>query len=127
MMFRPRESHDLRLIRNRVSILPQPAHLCWLHDAFDNSVAVASFGGEATKLRCESVVTLEHSAATPPDYRLEPEAPANFPSPTRPRTSPTSSAPASAGGDPDLARSIAGPPACCPRTAPSTPWISCAQ
>ena len=74
MMFRPRESHDLRLIRTRLSIQPQPAHLCWLHDVFDNSLAVASFAGEATELRFESVVTLEHSAAALPDYRLEPGA-----------------------------------------------------
>jgi transglutaminase-like putative cysteine protease len=71
MMFRPRESHDLRLVRTRLSILPQPAHLRWLHDVFDNSLAVASFAGEATELRFESVVTLEHSAPALPDYRLE--------------------------------------------------------
>ena len=41
MMFRPRESHDLRLIQTGLTIIPRPAHLRWLHDPFDNSVAVA--------------------------------------------------------------------------------------
>ena len=42
MMFRPRESHDLRLIRTGLSISPRPSRLRWLHDPFDNSVAVAT-------------------------------------------------------------------------------------
>ena len=43
MMFRPRESHDLRLVRTRLDIFPRPASLRWLHDVFDNSVADFSF------------------------------------------------------------------------------------
>ena len=35
MMFRPREGHDLRLIRSRLEITPHPVKLRWrLHDAF---------------------------------------------------------------------------------------------
>ena len=45
MMFRPRASHDLRLIGVELVITPRPAHLRWLHDPFDNSVAVATFEG----------------------------------------------------------------------------------
>ena len=43
MMFRPRASHDLRLIETRLVITPRPAQLRWLHDSFDNSVAIATF------------------------------------------------------------------------------------
>ena len=50
MMFRPRESHDLRLVRTQLVVLPQPVQLRWLHDVFDNSVAVATFAGETTRL-----------------------------------------------------------------------------
>src|SRR6266852_6533248 len=71
MMFRPRESHDLRLIRTNLVITPQPAHLRWLHDPFDNSVAVATFEGTTRELRFESVVTLEHFEDTAPEYPLE--------------------------------------------------------
>lgn len=71
MMFRPRASHDLRLIRTELLISPQPAHLRWLHDPFDNSVAVATFEGTTTELRFESIVTLEHFEDPSPEYPLE--------------------------------------------------------
>jgi transglutaminase-like putative cysteine protease len=71
MMFRPRESHDLRLIGASLSISPQPLHLRWLHDPFDNSVAVATFSGTTTELRFESDVTLEHFETSLPEYPLE--------------------------------------------------------
>jgi transglutaminase-like putative cysteine protease len=71
MMFQPRASHDLRLINSSLSIFPQPANFHWIHDVFDNSVAVATFVGETTELRFESVVTLEHIESTSPEHRLE--------------------------------------------------------
>jgi transglutaminase-like putative cysteine protease len=74
MMFRPRESHDLRLIASRLEIVPQPTQLRWVHDVFDNSVAVATFSEQTTELRFDSTVTLEHIETELPDYALEPEA-----------------------------------------------------
>lgn len=71
MMFRPRESHDLRLVRTRLDILPHPADLRWLHDVFDNSVAIATFGDPTLELRFDSTVTLEHLETALPDYKLE--------------------------------------------------------
>jgi transglutaminase-like putative cysteine protease len=74
MMFRPRESHDLRLLQTTLDIRPQPSSLRWLHDVFDNSVAIATFGDPTMELRFESVVTLEHLEAALPHYALEVEA-----------------------------------------------------
>jgi len=71
MMFRPRSSHDLRLVATDLRITPTPSRLHWLHDVFDNSVAVASFDTEATELRFDSRVTLEHTETPLPDYSLE--------------------------------------------------------
>ena len=71
MMFRPRASHDLRLIQTHLAITPQPVHLRWLHDPFDNSVAVATFAGTTSELRFESAVTLEHFENSLPEYPLE--------------------------------------------------------
>jgi transglutaminase-like putative cysteine protease len=71
MMFRPRESHDLRLLDSNLEITPRPARLRWLHDAFDNSVAVATFNGPATELRFDSSVALEHFENTLPEYPIE--------------------------------------------------------
>jgi transglutaminase-like putative cysteine protease len=71
MMFRPRESHDLRLLKSKLEITPAPASLRWIHDVFDNSVAVATFEGETSELRFDSTVTLEHCETALPDYPLE--------------------------------------------------------
>ena len=71
MMFRPRESHDLKLIRTSLSISPQPVRLRWLHDVFDNSTAIAEFEGSTLELRFESIVTLQHFEIPLPEYPLE--------------------------------------------------------
>ena len=70
MMFRPRESHDLRSSA-RLDIHPRPSCLRWLHDVFDNSIAIATFAGSTPELRFDSVVTLEHVEISLPDYPLE--------------------------------------------------------
>jgi len=74
MMFRPRASHDLRLIETRLAITPRPAHLRWLHDSFDNSVAIATFEGTTSVLSFESTIALEHFESTMLDYPLEEHA-----------------------------------------------------
>ena len=74
MMFRPRESHDLRLIKSSLDIFPQPESLRYLHDVFDNSLAIASFGAPTTELRFDSSVTLEHYESLVPDTPLEADA-----------------------------------------------------
>lgn len=78
MMFRPRESHDLKLLKTSLSIVPAPARLRWLHDVFDNSFAIAEFEGTTSELRFESAVTLRHFEITLPEYPLE-EYAKNFP------------------------------------------------
>ena len=74
MMFRPRESHDLRLVSTKLDIAPRPFALRWLHDVFDNSVAIAAFDEPACELRFDSTVTLEHIETALPDYALEIDA-----------------------------------------------------
>ncbi len=59
MTFRPRDSHDLRLVTTRLVIDPPPAELRWLHDPFDNSVAVATFAGTTSRLCVESTLVLD--------------------------------------------------------------------
>lgn len=71
MLFRPRESHDLRLIRTKLVISPKPAEVRWLHDPFDNSVAVVTFEGATSELRFESTVKLEHFETSLPEYPVE--------------------------------------------------------
>jgi transglutaminase-like putative cysteine protease len=71
MLFRPRESHDLKLVKARLDITPTPIRLRWLHDVFDNSIAVAKFDGSTSELCFDSIVTLEHVETMLPDYPLE--------------------------------------------------------
>jgi transglutaminase-like putative cysteine protease len=62
----------------QLNIDPQPSQLRWLHDPFDNSVAIATFEGTTSELRFESEVTLEHFETSLPEYPLE-EYARNYP------------------------------------------------
>jgi transglutaminase-like putative cysteine protease len=61
-------------VRTALHIRPRPADLRWLHDVFDNSVAIATFDTAASELRFDSTVTLEHIETALPDYALEASA-----------------------------------------------------
>ena len=74
LMCRPRDSHDLRLLETGLTISP-PARVRWLHDAFGNSIAVASFDeAEATELLFESSFKAEHYPAEAAQIEVEPYA-----------------------------------------------------
>ena len=64
LMFRPRDSHDLRLLHTGLTIDPV-AHVRWIHDPFGNSIAIASFEGETQALELTSTIRLEHFGAPP--------------------------------------------------------------
>jgi len=70
LMFRPRDSHDLRLLSASLTISPPAAVLRWLHDVFGNSVAIAEFAGEASELRFQSDITLEHYGLHSPEFPI---------------------------------------------------------
>ena len=70
LMFRPRDSHDLRLIGAELVIDP-PARVRWLHDVFSNSIAIARFEDQAEELRFESRIRLEHFGFERPDVQIE--------------------------------------------------------
>ncbi|MBO6783065.1 MAG: transglutaminase family protein [Alphaproteobacteria bacterium] len=70
MMFRPRDSHDLRLLDASLSVSPQ-ADIRWFHDVFGNSVAVASFSGMADTLHLESRIVLDRYPLDTPEFPIE--------------------------------------------------------
>jgi transglutaminase-like putative cysteine protease len=74
MMLRPRDSFDQRLVSASLTIEPEPLRLRWIHDVYDNCVALASFGGETARLRIESAITLDHTPHGGPDFALEERA-----------------------------------------------------
>jgi transglutaminase-like putative cysteine protease len=61
LMFRPRDSHDLRLLHTGLAIEPAAA-VRWIHDPFGNSIAIASFEGTTDVLELTSTIRLEHFA-----------------------------------------------------------------
>jgi transglutaminase-like putative cysteine protease len=71
MMLRPRDSHDLRLLAATLTIDPAPDSVRWLHDVFENSVAVATFTQQSAILKIESRLDLEHFESDEPDCPLE--------------------------------------------------------
>lgn len=72
MMFRPRDSHDLRLLETGLVIDPRPTDLRWMHDVFGNSVALARFDGiSVTRLNIESRIVLEQFPVEPGDFPME--------------------------------------------------------
>ena len=73
LMFRPRDSHDLRLIRTTLKIEPA-AEVRWLHDVFSNSIAIAHFEATSAELRFESGFEIEHYGLENPAFPLEPYA-----------------------------------------------------
>ena len=73
LMFRPRESHDLRLLDSRLVIRPA-AQVDWLLDVFSNSVAIVAFAEAGRELYFESVVVLDRYPYENPGFRIEPFA-----------------------------------------------------
>jgi transglutaminase-like putative cysteine protease len=59
LMFRPRDSHDLRLLDTSLSIEPA-GPVRYIHDPFGNSIAIASFEAPAQALELVSTIRLEH-------------------------------------------------------------------
>jgi len=74
MMLRPRDSNDQRLLKASLKIYPEPSRLHWIHDVFDNCVAVAGFQGETDRLRVESRISVEHRLSDEPEALLDERA-----------------------------------------------------
>lgn len=74
MMLRPRNGYDQRLLDATLDIEPRPQNLRWIHDVFDNCVAIANFAGNTRSLRVESNIALEHTPFDGPEVLLEDRA-----------------------------------------------------
>ena len=76
IMLRPRDSHDLRVLKGSLEIVPEPMSLRWIHDVFGNSVAIATFDERAQTLSFTSTATVEHNPAE--EFALTPDDRAFF-------------------------------------------------
>lgn len=73
LMFRPRDSHDLRLQESGLSINPA-ADVRWLHDVFGNSVAIANIREPSTVLEFTSFIVVDRYSFAVPEFPIEPFA-----------------------------------------------------
>jgi transglutaminase-like putative cysteine protease len=76
IMLRPRDGHDLRVLKGSLEIEPKPSSLRWIHDVFGNSVAIATFDARAKTLTFDSTATVEHNPAE--EFALTADDPAYF-------------------------------------------------
>jgi transglutaminase-like putative cysteine protease len=73
LMFRPRDSHDLRLLDTRLTLRPT-ASVRWLHDVFGNSIAIATFSESGSELFAESSFRAQHYPLPLSAVTIEPHA-----------------------------------------------------
>ena len=67
LLLRPREGHNLLIESSKLRIEPAAA-LRWHSDAFDNSIAIATFKLTATELLIASQVVVQHYDDAPLDF-----------------------------------------------------------
>ena len=70
LMYRPRDSHDLRLLDATISVQPN-AQLRYVHDVFGNSVAYATFDEPAEQLSLSSNIVIDRYPMTEPMFAIE--------------------------------------------------------
>ena len=61
LMFRPRDSHDQRLLGAELAVTPAASDVRWILDVFGNCVALVDIAEAADELRFETRITLDHT------------------------------------------------------------------
>ena len=74
VMFRPRGSHDLRVLATDMQVTPMPVDLHLIQDVYSNSVAVVQPQSPATELKVVCSFTVEHTGTRALDLPLDPVA-----------------------------------------------------
>ena len=73
VMFRPRDSHDLRVLATDLQVSPEAA-VRLIQDPHSNSIAIVQPHGEAVELRIECSFTIEHAHTHNLELPLDPAA-----------------------------------------------------
>lgn len=74
MLFRPRGSHDLRVLATGLVVTPEASELHLVHDAYSNSVALFQPASPAASLEIVASFTVEHTGTRALDLPLDPSA-----------------------------------------------------
>ena len=74
VMFRPRGSHDLRVLATDMKVTPEPIDIRLIQDVYSNSLALVEPQSPATELKVECSFTVEHTGTRALDLPLRDEA-----------------------------------------------------
>ncbi|MBX9773968.1 MAG: transglutaminase family protein [Xanthobacteraceae bacterium] len=72
-MMRPREGHDVRIVRGKVDVEPT-ANIRWLRDIYGNSIAIVTFLAPSEKLSIRSELDVELRDDNPIECLIDPGA-----------------------------------------------------
>jgi transglutaminase-like putative cysteine protease len=61
VMFRPRGSHDIRVLATNLEVFPEPQSVRLIHDVYSNSVAIVEPATPASELKFVCTFTVEHT------------------------------------------------------------------
>lgn len=73
VMFRPRGSHDLRVLATDMQVTPEPVDIRLIQDVYSNSVAVVQPQSPASELKIECSFSVEHTGTRALDLPLNPD------------------------------------------------------
>jgi transglutaminase-like putative cysteine protease len=74
VMFRPRGSHDLRVLATDLQVSPEPIDIRLIQDVYSNSVAVVQPQTPSHELKVTASFTVEHTGTRALDLPLEQDA-----------------------------------------------------
>jgi transglutaminase-like putative cysteine protease len=74
VMFRPRDSHDLRVLATDLKVDPPPEDIRLIMDAYSNSVAIVTPAKTAQSLTFTATFTVEHTGSRALDLPVDPRA-----------------------------------------------------
>lgn len=72
VMFRPRGSHDMRVLATSLEITPAPKDVHLIHDVYSNSVAIVEPTSPTTELKLVCKFTVEHVGERVLDLPVDP-------------------------------------------------------
>ena len=78
VLFRPRDSHDLRVLATDLKVSPEPVDIRLIQDAYSNSVALVQPQSLATELKITCSFSVEHTGTRALDFPLSQRA-QNYP------------------------------------------------
>ena len=74
VLFRPRDSHDLRVLATDLKVSPEPVDIRLIQDAYSNSVALVQPQSPATELKITCSFSVEHTGTRALDFPLSQRA-----------------------------------------------------